>query len=67
MWFVIFWTDQYFGSTTWLYKTVKQNIIDQFKQIWHYNLLNSPKALNYRMFKEKLEIEKYFEKLDDRK
>jgi hypothetical protein len=34
----------------WLYDTVKQIL----------------KALNYRMFKEKLDIEKYFEKLDNR-
>jgi len=60
------WTNQYFVSATLLYNTVKQIIIDQFKQIWHSNLQNSPKARNYRMFKEKLEIEKYFEKLDDR-
>ena len=60
------WNNQYFVSATWLYNNVKQILIDQFKQIWHSNLQNSSKALNYRMFKEKLEIGKYFEKLDVR-
>ena len=59
------WTDQYFVSATWLCNTVEQSLIDQWKHIWHSNLQNSPKALNYRIFKEKWELEKYFKKLSD--
>ena len=50
------WTNIYFVSATWLYNTAQQNIIDQFKHIWYSNLQNSPKALNYRIFKDKLEL-----------
>jgi hypothetical protein len=35
-----------------------KSLIEQFKQIWHSNLQISPKALNYCMLKEKLELEK---------
>jgi hypothetical protein len=38
-----------------LYNTVKQIVINQFKQIWYSNLQSSPKALNYHMFREQLE------------
>jgi hypothetical protein len=52
------WTNQYFVSVTLLYNIVKQIVINQFKQIWYSNLQSSPKALNYHMFREQLELEK---------
>jgi hypothetical protein len=58
------WTNQYFVSVTLLYNTVKQIVINQFKQIWYSNLQSSPKALNYHMFREQLELEKLFKTLD---
>ena len=60
------WNRQFFIRNTWLYTIIKQNLIDQFKQSWHTTVQESPKALNYRIFKENLEFEHYFSKLDDK-
>ncbi|CAG2256342.1 unnamed protein product [Mytilus edulis] len=60
------WDTQYFVNDTWLYTIVKQNLVDQFKQKWHTNVQESPKAINYRMYKENCEFEYYFKNLDDR-
>ena len=54
------WDAQYFVNDTWLYTIVKQNLVDQFKQKWHTNVQESPKAINYRMYKENCEFEYYF-------
>ena len=41
-------------------------MIDQFKQNWLSKIQDSPKALNYRIYKEKLEFENYFNFLSDK-
>jgi hypothetical protein len=35
----------------WLSNVVRMNLIDQFKQTWSTSVDNSPKALNYRLYK----------------
>lgn len=60
------WNAQYFVSNTWLYHKVKVSVVDQFKQNWHSILLESPKAINYRLFKDNAERENYFKILDDK-
>ena len=60
------WESQYFNGSNWLNATIKQILIDQFKQIWKGRVYESPKGLNYRLFKENLEFEEYFTKLDDK-
>ena len=61
------WDTQNFVSNTWLYNTVKQKLTDQFNQSWNSQVQNSPKALNYRIFKEKFEFEHYLKVLDHKK
>ena len=60
------WNNIFFVNKTWLHETVKQNLIDQFKQNWLATLQISPKALNYRLYKDTLECERYFSILDDK-
>ena len=40
--------------------------MDQFKQVWHDTVQNSPKALNYRLFKKTLGFENYIHILEDK-
>lgn len=61
------WDTQNFISPSWLYSSVKQCIIDQFNQEWISYVQNSPKALNYRLFKENFEFENYLNVLDHKK
>jgi hypothetical protein len=42
------------------------NLIDQFKQIWSTSVDNSPKALNYRLYKKGVSFENYLEILKDK-
>lgn len=58
------WRNQNFMSSTWLKLTIKTCLQDQYKQTWHANVQNSPVTLNYRIFKESFELEKYFDILD---
>ena len=60
------WRNQYFVNHTWLMVTIKTSLQDQFKQIWNANMQSSAKTLNYRLFKENLEFENYFNILDSR-
>jgi len=53
------WNKQYFNSVAWLRNEVRRILIDQFIQSWRDLIFNSPKGLNYRMFKDSLELEKY--------
>ena len=50
----------------WLVSSVKLGLVDQFRQSWHENIENSPKCINYKIFKYDLVFEKYFDILDDR-
>jgi hypothetical protein len=45
------WVNQYVANRT---------LIDQFKQNWQATVQTSPKALNYRIYKNELFLEKYF-------
>ena len=60
------WISKYFVSENWLYNTVKLSLIDQFRQTWHVAVQNSPKALNYRLYKDNLQLENYFKILDEK-
>jgi len=42
------------------------NLIDQFKQTWSTSVDNSPKALNYRLYKKGISFENYLEILKDK-
>ena len=44
----------------------KNSLQDQFKQTWIENIQNNSKTLNYRLFKDNLEFENYFDILEDR-
>jgi hypothetical protein len=44
------------NNKEWLKCVVKQRLLDQFVQNWQISLSNSSKALNYRIFKTKFEI-----------
>jgi len=43
----------------WMSNVVKMNLIDQFKQTWSTSVDNSPKALNYRLYKKGVSLENY--------
>ena len=60
------WNTKYFISKNWLYDTVKLRLTDQFRQTWYATVQNSPKALNYKLFKNSLNFEFYFDILDDK-
>jgi hypothetical protein len=59
------WNTQTFQNTEWLKLNIKQTLIDQFIQLWSSLIQNSPKAVNYRIFKEQFETENYLHTLDD--
>ena len=54
-----FWLSQSVPQNMNLSLLVKQRLRDQFKQSWYNNLFNSPKCLNYRIFKCTHNFEKY--------
>ena len=58
------WNTQTFINTAWLVSSIKLRLKDQFEQHWHSIVDNSPKALNYRLFKTDFKLEKYFSILD---
>ena len=60
------WQTQDFPNEKWLVTKVKQTLIDQFRQNWLSKIQDSPKALNYRIYKDKLEFENYFHFLSDK-
>ena len=53
------WSPQSFPNIKWIKSKVKLTLTDQFKQNWSSTLQNSPKALNYRIYKENLQFENY--------
>ena len=54
------WLNQYFnGSNRLLLNTIDTIFKDQYKQIWIRNVSESPKCLNYRMYKHDHKIELY--------
>ena len=46
-------------NITWLKNKVQNILVDQFKQLWYSDMYNSPKSLNYRLFKKSITFEKY--------
>jgi hypothetical protein len=55
------WTFQNINfNTEWVIAYVKLRLRDNFLQEWNNNLKNSPKALNYRLYKQIFEFENYF-------
>ena len=58
------WTSQLCVNHTWIKAQIKQSLIDQFRQVWNEEIQTSPKTINYRLFKDTLELEKYFNILD---
>jgi hypothetical protein len=55
----------YLINSNWLISSIKLRLNDQFKQDWYSLIEHSPKALNYRIFKENFEFENYFRILED--
>ena len=60
------WLNQNFPNDKWLKLKVKQTLIDHFIQNWRSKIRNSPKALNYRLYKHNLEFESYLNILPDK-
>lgn len=60
------WTYQTFYDANWLKRIVKITLEDQFTQTWFSSVEASAKTLNYRLFKESLKTEKYFDVLNDK-
>ena len=58
--FSYIWTTQLFPSSDWLIPSIKMRLHDQFRQEWHSLMLNSPKSINYRLFKETFQFECFF-------
>ena len=50
----------------WLRLTVSRNLKDQFEQNWHLLLEESPKAVNYKVFKDSFSSEAYLDILDNK-
>ena len=46
-----YWLSQNVPKSVNISKIVKQRLCDQFKQTWSTTVFNSPKCLNYRIFK----------------
>ena len=58
------WDKQMFNSITRLKALVKQRLSDQFLQNWQSDISKSNKGLTYRIFKDSLVFETYFNILD---
>lgn len=59
MWIVIYMVWKHIINIPWLKSKVYNILLDQFKQSWYSEVQNSPKGLNYRIFKKSLDFEKY--------
>ena len=55
------WVNQHIDNKKWLKARVKLTLTDQFKQNWQATIQTSPKALNYRIYKNELFFENYFQ------
>ena len=60
------WETQSFINCKWLVSFIKLRLKDQYVQVWHSLLENSPKALNYKLFKDFFGKEDYFEILGNK-
>ncbi|MEW8547673.1 MAG: reverse transcriptase family protein, partial [Candidatus Thiodiazotropha sp.] len=57
------WLEQKVTSINWLKNTVKSRLKDQYLQSWFSAIDNSPKCINYRLFKSEFKMEEYMLKL----
>ena len=53
------WHQQHAINLEWLKSKTKQILNDQYSQEWDQEVHESPKCLNYRIFKTKIELESY--------
>ena len=60
------WTLQNCISKKLLKLVIKNNLIDQFKQIWNSSIETSSKRGNYKLFKGELKFENYLDILEDK-
>ena len=60
------WSYQNFYNYDWLKHTIRTSLQDQFIQTWSSNINNSPKTVNYCIYKESFAFENYINKLDDK-
>ena len=60
-----YWLSQYVPENCNLARMVKVRLIDQFKQSWFGLIYDSPKCLNYRIFKTSHGFESYLSYLPD--
>ena len=61
------WHNQSFSSISSLKRQVFHSLLDQFTQSWRSDVFASPKGMNYRIFKERLQLENYLLKLPFKK
>ena len=61
------WTLQNCISEKWLKLVIKNNLIDQFKQIWNSSIETSSTGDNYKLFKGELKFENYLDILGEDK
>ena len=59
--FSYIWLQQCKQSDTWVDYILQQNIKDQFIRRWTSDINNSPKCLNYKLYKQTFGFEKYFD------
>jgi hypothetical protein len=62
--FSYIWDGQNFPHEDWLKAVIKRRLMDQFIQNWFSKIIDSPKAINYRIFKTKFEFEEYLNVLE---
>ena len=62
--FSYIWDGKNFLHEEWLKAVIKQRLMDQFIQNWFSKIIDSPKAINYRIFKTKFEFEEYLNALE---
>ena len=62
--FTYIWETENVKDKEWLKCVVKQRLLYQFVQNWQTSLSDSSKALNYRIFQTKFEVEEYFNVLN---
>ena len=60
------WINQDIPKSNWLISSIRLRLHDQCKQGWYSLIEHSPKALNYRIFKENFEFENYCRIMEDK-
>lgn len=60
------WMSQNIFCRNWFRLSFKQKLIDQFLQNWNALINNSSSGINYRIFKNKFGLNKYFQQLNNK-